>query len=96
MPGRSPGQPLPRPRESNEGRKVHTMTRTKRANAARKRGELSRDGVGRRLSPAIDARRRLNVQRNGPAGTSAGRLGPRDHRFGPRDPRYDYLTRPHD
>jgi hypothetical protein len=65
------------------------MTRTKRVEAARKRGELSRDGVGRRLSPAIDARRRLNVQRQRPAGTSASH-------FGPRDSRYDYLTRPHD
>jgi hypothetical protein len=65
------------------------MTRTKRADAARKRGELSRDGVGRRLPAAIDARRHLNAHRQRPAGTSATR-------FGPRDPRYDYLTRPHD
>lgn len=65
------------------------MTRNKRADAARKRGELSHDGVGRRLSPAIDARRRLNAHRQRPAGTSASP-------FAPRAPRYDYLTRPHD
>ena len=65
------------------------MTRTKRAEAARKRGELSYDGVGCRLSAAIDARRRLNAHRQRPAGTTASR-------FAPRTPRYDYLTRPHD
>ena len=65
------------------------MTSTKRDDAARSRGEFSRDGVGRRLSPAIDARRRLNAQRRGTARTSASHVGP-------RDPRYDYLTRSHD
>ena len=65
------------------------MTSTKRDDAARKRSEVSRDRVGRRLSPAIDARRRLNAQRRDTAPTSASQ-------FGPRDPRYDYLTRAHD
>jgi len=65
------------------------MTSTKRDDAARRRGEFSRDGVGRRLSLAIDARRRLNAQRRGTAGTSASHVGP-------RAPRYDYLTRSHD
>ncbi len=65
------------------------MTSTTRDDAARRRGEFSRDGVGRRLSPAIDARRRLNGQRRGTAGTSARPVGP-------RDPRYDYLTQSHD
>jgi hypothetical protein len=65
------------------------MTNTKRGDMARKRGELTRDGVGRRLSPAIDARRRLNAQRRGPAWSGASHVGP-------RDPRYDYLTRSHD
>jgi len=65
------------------------MTGTKRDDAARRRGELSRDGVGRRLSLAIDARRRLNAERGRSPGTSASRVGP-------RDPRYDYLTRSHD
>ncbi len=69
--------------------KRDAMTGTKRDEVARKRGELSHDGVGRRLSPAIDARRRLNAHRGGVSGISAGR-------FGPRDPRYDYLTQPHD
>jgi hypothetical protein len=65
------------------------MAGSKRIDIARKRGELSHDGVGRRLQPAIDARRRLNAQRRGAGGTSASRVGP-------RDPRYDYLTRSHD
>jgi hypothetical protein len=65
------------------------MTGTKRNDLARKRGELSHDGVGRRLSPAIDARRRLNAHRRGAGGTSASHGGP-------RDPRYDHLTRSHD
>jgi hypothetical protein len=65
------------------------MAGTKRNDLARKRGELSHDGVGRRLSPAIDARRRLNAHRRGAGGTSASHVGP-------RNPRYDYLTRSHD
>ncbi len=65
------------------------MTSTKRDEAARRRGEVGRDGVGRRLSPAIEARRRLDAQRRGSAGTSASHAGP-------RDPRYDYLTQSHD
>jgi hypothetical protein len=65
------------------------MTSSKRDDVARKRGELSRDGVGRRLSPAIDARRRLNAQRASATGTSA-------RRFGPSDRRHDYLMDSHD
>ncbi len=65
------------------------MAGTKRTDMARKRGELSHDGVGRRLSPAIDARRRLNAHQRGARGTSVRHVGP-------RDPRYDYLTRSHD
>lgn len=65
------------------------MTTTKSDNAARKRGELSRDGVGRRLSAAIDARRRLNAERRRTPGTSASHVDP-------RDPRYEYLTRSHE
>jgi hypothetical protein len=65
------------------------MTGIKRDDAARKRGELSRDGIGRRLSPVIDARRGLNARRRGNARTSASH-------FGPCNPRYDYLTRSHD
>jgi hypothetical protein len=40
-----------------------TMTRTERNLAARRRGELNRDGGSRRLSQAVDAQRRLNAQR---------------------------------
>ena len=65
------------------------MAGTKRNNIARRRGELSHDGVGRRLSPMIDARRRGNAQWRGAGGTSVGH-------FGPSDPRYDYLNRSHD
>jgi hypothetical protein len=65
------------------------MAGTRRSDIARKRGELSQDGVGRRLSPAIEARRRLNAQRRGAGGSSGSRVGP-------RDPRYDYLTRSYD
>jgi hypothetical protein len=65
------------------------MTSTPRDDAARRRGEVSRDGVGRRLSPAIEARRRLNAHRRWTAGTSARPVAP-------RDPRYDYLTQSHD
>ena len=65
------------------------MTSTKRVDAARKRGESSRDQVRRRLSPAIDAQRRLNVRRAGAAGIGV-RYG------GPRDPRYEYLKHMHD
>jgi len=65
------------------------MTSIKRDDVARKRGELSRDGVGRRLSPAIDARRRPNAIRRGAACNNASHVGP-------RDPRFDYLTHSHD
>jgi hypothetical protein len=65
------------------------MTSTKRDDVARKRGELSRDGVSRRLSPAIDGQRRLNSQRRGAARNNASHVGP-------RDPHYEYLTDSHD
>lgn len=65
------------------------MVRFKRDNSERTRGELNRDSVRRRLSLAIDARRRLNAQRRGNAGNSASHVGP-------RDPRYEDPTRSHD
>ena len=65
------------------------MTSIKRDDVERKRRELSRDGVGRRLSPAIDARQRLSATRPGAARDSASHVGP-------RDPRFDYLTHSHD
>jgi len=61
----------------------------KRSIAARKRHELSQDGVNRRLSPAMEARRRLYPQPRETAGSSAIRVGP-------REPRFDYLTHSHD
>jgi hypothetical protein len=65
------------------------MTTIKRDVAARRRGELNRTSVGRRLSPAIDPRRRLNGRRPSAAKISASQ-------FGPHDPRYEYLTHSHD
>jgi hypothetical protein len=66
------------------------MTGTKRDDAARMRGELTRDSVGRRLSPAIDARRRLTKRRP----TEYHR--DQRNRFGPSERCYDYFTRSHD
>ena len=65
------------------------MAGTKRDELARRRGELSHDGVGRRLLPASDARRRLNADRRGAGRTSASHVGP-------RNPSYHYLTRSRD
>lgn len=65
------------------------MTSLKRDDVERKRRELGRDGVGRRLSPAIDARQPLSAKRLGRARNSASP-------FGPRDPRFDYLTHSYD
>jgi hypothetical protein len=47
---------------------------------------LTRDRGSRRLSPAIDAQRRLNLGRADGTPTNAGP-------FGPNDRRYAYLTR---
>jgi hypothetical protein len=78
MPDRPPGIPSPcRANPTRDGR-LRPMTRTKRADAARERGELSHHGVGRRLWAAIDARRRLNADRQRPAGTSSSLFGTRD------------------
>lgn len=65
------------------------MTRTERNSAARRRGELTRDRGSRQLSPAIDARRRLNARRADGTPTNADP-------FGPNDRRYAYLTRSSD
>jgi hypothetical protein len=65
------------------------MTRTEHNRAARRRGELTRDRGSRRLSPAIDAQRRLNLGRADVTPTSAGP-------FGPNDRRHAYLTRLYD
>ena len=64
------------------------MTSIKRDDAARRRGELHRDRIGRRLSPTIDARWRLNAPR--PASALSTSRVARD------DPRYMYLAEPHD
>jgi hypothetical protein len=62
------------------------MTRTEPNRAARRRGELTGDRGSRRLSPAIDAHRRLNARQADatPANTD---------QFSANDRRYAYLTR---
>jgi hypothetical protein len=77
---------LPRgPRQRDrEGLKI--LTRTEHNWAARRRGELTRDRGSRRLSPTIDARRRLNARRAVGTRTKADP-------FGPNDSRYAWLTR---
>jgi hypothetical protein len=65
------------------------MTRTEHYSAARRRGELTGDRGSRRLSPAIDAQRRLNTQRADGTPTNADP-------FGPNDRRYAYPTRSYD
>ena len=66
-----------------------TMTRTEQNVAARRGGELSRDRGSRRISPTIDAQRRLNaVQADG----TRTNVDP----FGPNDRRYAYPTRSYD
>jgi hypothetical protein len=64
------------------------MTNVKRDDAARRRRKLNRDSVGRRPSPTINARRRLNAP---PPGTPF-----RATQVGGGDPRYAYLAEPHD
>ncbi len=56
---------------------------------ARRRGELKRKLAWQRLSPAIDAQRRVNAVRAVGDGTNADPLGPSDRR-------YAYLTQAHD
>jgi hypothetical protein len=57
------------------------MTRTERNWAARRRGELTRDRGSRRLSPAIDAQRRLTTRRADGPRTKADPFGPSDSRY---------------
>jgi hypothetical protein len=65
------------------------MTSIKRDVAARRRGELNRTSVGRRLPPAIDPQRRVNSRRPDRPWIGARRVGL-------RGPRYEYLTHSHD
>ena len=64
------------------------MTRTEHNRAARRRG-LTGDRGSRRLSPAIDAQRRLNVRRADGTPTNA-------EAFDPNDRRDAYQTRSYD
>lgn len=54
------------------------MTRTEQELAARRRGELNRDGGSRRLLQAVDAQRRLDARRADGARTKAVPHGPSD------------------
>ena len=72
------------PTEGREGLK--TMTRTEHNSAARRRGELTGDRGSRRLSPAIDAERRLNARHVDATPTDSDP-------FSANDRRYPYLTR---
>lgn len=65
------------------------MTQTEHNSAAGRRGELTRDRGSRRLSAAIDARRRLNSR-----AADGTRANADLHR--PTDPRRAYLTRSYD
>ena len=73
--------------EGREGLK--TMTLTQHDLAARRRGERNRDRASLRLSPAIDAKRRLNARRAHGTRTKADP-------FGPSDPGHAHLTRSYD
>lgn len=62
---------------------MRTMPSINRDTGARRRGELNRDNGGHRLSPVIDAQRRLSGRRP--------RTGERRMtQVSPRDPRYAY------
>jgi len=65
------------------------MTPMRQDLAARRRGELARDRGSRRVSSAIDARRRLNTRRADGTRTKA-------HPIRPSDPRTAYLRRSYD
>jgi hypothetical protein len=67
------------------------MTRTEHNSAARRRGELTRDRGSRRLSPEIDAQRRLTLNARR-ADSTPTNTDP----FGPNDRRHAYLTRSYD
>ena len=75
------------PDRGREGLKI--MTRTEHNRAARRRGEPTRDRGSRRVSSAIDARRRLDARRADGRRTTADPVVP-------SDPRYAYPTRSYD
>ena len=79
--------PLPSVRIPTEGREVEDEHQTQRRSA--QTGELNRGSAGRRLSPAIDAQRRVNGRRRDGPGIGARQVGP-------RDPRYEDMTHWHD
>jgi hypothetical protein len=81
--------PQPSARTQYDGKASKTMTHRRQDLGARRRGELDRDRGSRRLSQAIDAKRRLNDRR-----ADSPRTKP--HPVGPSDPRYGYLTRSYD
>jgi hypothetical protein len=68
---------------------VEDMTSIKRDVAPGRRAKLNRNSVARRMSPAIDAQRRLNERRRDPGEISTSHVRP-------RDPVYEYLRQSHD
>ena len=72
---------------ARDGR-LRTMMNIKRDSATCRRGEVTRDSTGRRLSPTINAQRRPKAPRPASA-LSASRVAR-------GDPRYAYLAEPHD
>ena len=89
--GSAPGSsPLPSARLSTRGTQGwRIMTSRQRKRPVRRPREPSRGGIDRRLSSAINARRRLDARRPDSPRTSGPALG----RSGPRPA---YLTRSHD
>jgi hypothetical protein len=71
------------------------MTNIKHDDAASRRRKLNPDSVGRRPSPTVNARWRLNAPRLGTA-LRASQVGGGDPRHAYLDPRYAYLADPHD
>jgi hypothetical protein len=67
---------------------MKTMTQSRQDWAARTR-ELNRDRGSRRLTPILNAQRRLNARRADDVRATAGPDGP-------SKPRFAYLTRSHD
>jgi hypothetical protein len=74
---------------SSGGKGLTATTHNSQDWVARLRRDLDLDRGSRRLSPAIDADRTVNLQQAGDAGIKAAA-------FGPSDPRLSNLTRSYD
>src|ERR1019366_5529361 len=81
----------PQPRNG----RLRTMTNIKRDDAASRRRKLNPDSVGRRPSPTVNARRRLNAPRPGTV-LAASQVGGGDPRCAYLDPRRCCRAETHD